>query len=220
MITTFTSDHFETYQKCPMAYYYKYKKGIRFALAKDTYKLGRSIHSLVDYKLRGLDLGKIEKDLDENTLRHWQNLEDDALLDLEVVCTEWGFDVPLFDNIWLNGRIDAVFKDGDNYIIADWKTGPRLPLDPDDKYQAMIYMLAFYKAQKDLGLDFEPENLRFVFVGTNKFGDKKEISCSKEKLLEIEKILVSMASQIEEAKEFAVNKKNCKFCDFANICSG
>ncbi|MEI8377807.1 MAG: 4-hydroxythreonine-4-phosphate dehydrogenase PdxA [bacterium] len=110
MIKTFTSDHFETYKKCPKAYYYKYKKKIKFALQKDTYKLGRSIHSLADYHLRGLTLGKIEADLDETTKEHWQNVLKSPLLNKKIICTEWGFDILLGKNIWLNGRIDAVFE--------------------------------------------------------------------------------------------------------------
>jgi CRISPR/Cas system-associated exonuclease Cas4 (RecB family) len=220
MIKTFTSDHFETYTRCPKAYYFKYIKGIRFALAKDTYQLGRSIHSLVYYKLRGLPIKKIEKDLDETTSEHWHNLSDNQLLEANCVCSEWGFDIPLNNDLWLNGRIDAVFEKDGKYIIVDWKTGQSLPKDPESKYQAMIYMLAFYKAKKDLGLDFEPEDLSFVFVGTHKKGDERKIICSKDKLVEIEQILLGMASEIEEQTDFCANKKSCTFCDFAQICEG
>ncbi len=258
MIKTFTSDHFETYKKCPKAYYYKYKKKIKFALQKDTYKLGRSIHSLADYHLRGLTLGKIEADLDETTKEHWQNVLKSPLLNKKIICTEWGFDILLGKNIWLNGRIDAVFEASEEspnstnlrlsqmrpqkcenstslgerialfetgqqsrkqYIIADWKTGESLPYNPEEKYQAMIYMYAFYKAQKDLGLKFEPHQLKFVFVSTKKENLTKEIICSNDMILEIEHNLLGMVEEIEAKIDFEPNKKSCTFCDFAQICS-
>ncbi len=219
MIKTFTSDHFETYKRCPKAYYYKYIKGIKFALQKDTYKLGRSIHSLVYYRLRGLPLSKIEADLDEITREHWQNISKHTLLGKKLVCAEWGFDIFLDSDIWLNGRIDAVFEDNGKYIIADWKTGGSLPYNPEEKYQAMIYMYAFYKAQKDLGLEFESGQLSFIFVSTKKENLEKEIVCSDEMILEIERKLAGMVVEIQAKVDFEPNKKSCAFCDFAQLCT-
>ena len=261
MIKTFTSDHFETYKRCPKAYYYKYIKGIKFAAQKDTYKLGRSTHSLIYYRLRGLPLAKIETDLDEITQEHWGNISQNDLLSKKLVCAEWGFDILLGNNIWLNGRIDAVFEDEASeessnptdlrlsrmrpqkcensaslgkrvelfetghqackkYIIADWKTGESLPYNPEEKYQAMIYMYAFYKAQKDLGIEFEPNQLSFVFVSTKKENLKKEITCSGDMILEITQNLLGMVEEIESKSCFEPNKKSCAFCGFLQICSG
>lgn len=219
MIKTFTSDHFETYKRCPKAYYYKYIKKIRFALQKDTYKLGRNIHSLVYYKLRGLPLKKLESSLDETTRKHWENICDHPLLNKKLVCAEWGFDILLGDDFWLNGRIDAVFEDNSQYIIADWKTGQSLPYAPAEKFQAMIYMYSFYKAQDDLGISFEPSQLKFVFVSSDKKNVQKEIICSEEMICEIEKNLTDMAAQIEAIKEFEADNTNCHFCEFQQICT-
>lgn len=220
MTKTFTSDHFETYQKCPRAYYYKYIKGIRFALKKDTYKLGRNIHSLAYYKLMGMPLSKIGHALDENTQKHWQNISDNRLLLKKAICAEWGFDILLKEDIWLNGRIDAIFEDDGNYIIADWKTGENLPYAPEEKFQAMIYMYAFFKAQKDLRLNFKPSCLRFIFVGSVEKDLEKEIVCSDEMIMEIEKKLAGMVAEISVDTEFLHNKRGCKFCEFQQICIG
>lgn len=220
MIKVFTSDHFETYKRCPRAYYYKYIKGIKFALKKDTYKLGRSIHSLVYYKLLGQPLGKIEQALNETTKKHWENILDNRLLSKKVICAEWGFDVLLGDDCCLNGRIDAVFQDDDgSYVIADWKTGESLPYSAEEKFQSMIYMYAFFKAQKDLGLCFEPCRLRFVFVGSARKNLEKEIQCSDEMIIEIEKKLAGMVVEMLSDSEFAPNKKTCGMCEFQQICT-
>ena len=220
MMGVFTSDHFDTYQRCPKAYQYKYIKGIRFALKKDTYKLGRNIHSLVYYKLMGQPLDKIEHALDLETQKHWENISDNWLLSKKVVCAEWGFDVILGGEYFLNGRIDAVFQDDDgSYIIADWKTGESLPYSPEEKFQAMIYMYAFFKAQKDLGLDFTPARLRFVFVGSAQKGLEKEVTCSDEMISEIEEKLSNMVAEILSDTGFEANKKSCAFCEFQQICT-
>jgi len=220
MIKVFTSDHFETYKRCPKAYYYKYIKGIRFALKKDTYKLGRSIHSLVYYKLMGQSLSKIEHALDDTTQKHWENISDNWLLSQKLICAEWGFDILLKDDVWLNGRIDAVFEHNKTYVIADWKTGANLPYAPEEKFQAMIYMYAFFKAQKDLGLDLEASQLKFIFVSSEKKGVEKEIICSDEMIKDIEEKLSGMVGEIEAAIEFESNIKSCLSCEFQQICTG
>ena len=125
----------------------------------------------------------------------------------------------LDSDIWLNGRIDAIFEDNGKYVIADWKTGESLPYNPEEKYQAMIYMYAFYKAQKDLGLEFESGQLSFIFVSTKKENLEKEIVCSDEMILEIEKKLAGMVVEIQAKVDFERNKKNCAFCDFAQLCT-
>lgn len=218
MTKVFTSDHFETYKKCPKAYLYKYEKNIRFAIKKDTYMLGRDIHSLVYYKLKGHSLDKVEHALDEDTRKHWQNIAFHPLLKKKLICAEWGFDILLKDDIWLNGRIDAVFEDDGNYIIADWKTGENLPYAPENKFQAMIYMYAFFMSQKDLGLNFEASQLKFIFIGSAEKNLEKEIICNYEMIKDIEKNLLSMSREMLANTDFEANKKSCKFCDFQKIC--
>lgn len=217
-IKTLTSDYFETFKKCPRAFYFKYIKDIRFSSKKDVYKLGRDIHSMVYYKLRGLSLAKIEQNLDEVTNKHWENLKSNQLLQNKLVCAEWGFDVPIDEDYWVNGRIDAVFRQGAEYIIADWKTGQSLPYAPEESYQAMIYMWAFYKCQDDLGIEFEPEQLKFIFVSTEKEGVQKEVQCSKEMVEKIDTLLKDKIAEINAMCKFDKNESSCTFCPYESIC--
>lgn len=218
MIKALTSDCFETLKRCPYAYYLKYVKGIRFADRKGAYQLGRDIHSLAYYKLQGLPIEKIEKNLDEVSKKHWVNLQKYPLLSEKLVCAEWGFDVPIVDEYWINGRIDAVFSIGDEYVIADWKTGQSLPYAPEESYQALIYMWAFYCCQDDLGLKFEPEQLKFIFVSTEKEGVQKEVQCSREMISKIDSLLKEKIKEMEEAESFEKIKNSCGFCPYEGIC--
>lgn len=219
MIKTLTSDYFETLKKCHKAFYFKYVKGINFSTKKDVYKLGRDIHSMIYYKLQGMPLEKIEKNLDEQTLKHWENLKNDTIIQNELICAEWGFDVPLDEEHWINGRIDAVFKSGDEYIIADWKTGQNLPYAPSESYQSMIYMWAFYQCQEDLGLNFAPEQLKFVFVSTENQGVHKEVQCSSEMIEKIDMLLKDKIKEAETIETYDKNEKSCIFCPYESICS-
>jgi hypothetical protein len=60
----YQSNNFELWNKCKRQYYFRYVKKLTFFDSKEKYKLGRNIHSLIYYKIRGFDTSKIERTLD------------------------------------------------------------------------------------------------------------------------------------------------------------
>lgn len=213
------SDHFETYKKCPKAYYYKYILGIKIFQHKDKFTLGKNIHALASYKAKGLNINKLLNIMSEEEKLHWQNLLSNDFFNYPQIAVEWGFDVHLDGDFWLNGRIDAIFKKNNKIIIVDWKTGQNLPELPEESFQSMIYLYAFYNSQKDFDIEFSASDIEFWFVETKISKSVKIIEINDEKMQKIEKRLIKTSQDISNDKVFECKKNNCKFCDFLEICS-
>jgi len=220
---TFNHDRFNTWKKCPRRYYYKYVRELNWPELSDDYKLGVSIHRLMDYYLRGLNIDNLVKNADQDVQEVWNNIKDYDLLKTEVIATEWGFNCRIGKtNYWLNGRIDAIFydKESGKYIIADWKPG-FIPKNPEENFQHIIYLYAFYKCHKDLKLDIKPENLMFQYIKISNQIDTISIEFSQDKIDQYENILINKLNEIESAKDF-IKSENCekilRNCQYRYLC--
>ena len=148
--STFVSDQFECWQKCQKLYYYKYVKELNWPDTEQDYRLGISVHALINYYLKGFNVDNLLIHADNDVIDCWNNIKSNSLFDNKVLLTEWSFNSRIKNsNYWLNGRIDAVFynEKEKKYIIADWKTG-ELPKHPEKKFQHKIYLYSFFNAQK------------------------------------------------------------------------
>jgi DNA helicase-2/ATP-dependent DNA helicase PcrA len=74
---------------------------------------------------------------------------------LAPVAIEWGFQLPL-DHFLVPGRVDAVFKEKDEILLVDWKSGK--PGAVDD-LQLSLYRLAWSYAHS-----FPLEQIKAIFV--------------------------------------------------------
>ena len=217
----YQSNNFEVWQRCQKQYWFKYVKKLAFFDSKEKYDLGRNIHSLIFYKIKGFDISKIENSLDEKTLYHWNYIKNHQIFTNKNILAEWGFNVPLKNKYWLIGRIDAIFydKNRNKYIIADWKTAQQLPKSPDKNFQALMYMYCFFKARHDLNLEFQPEDLEFQFISTNEKEGIELINCSKQLLDNAENLFIDTIEEINTCTNFAQNKgKECQNCPYLSIC--
>lgn len=218
----FISDSFNTWKTCKKRYYFKYINGLNWAEGENNFKLGKSVHALINYYLRGFNIDKLLLNADEDIKNSWDVIENHPILKNKVIATEWTFNSKIKNTkSWLNGRIDAIFYDSDDkkYIIADWKTGQNIPKDPDNSFQCMIYLYSFYNAQKDLRLEFAHDELVFQYV---KISDKVEIysipySQEKEKIFG--RIFEDLVNEIESEKIFN-NSNPCalKNCQYKILC--
>ena len=76
---------------------------------------------------------------------------------LEPLALEWPFEISI-EGRSLRGRIDAVFKDGEDVLLIDWKTGQ---IDKSDNLQLGWYRHAWWKSH---GTDPEKLKAGFVYV--------------------------------------------------------
>jgi len=212
-------DRFNTWQTCRKKYYLKYIKELKYPEFHQDYELGKSVHALIDYHLRGLNIEHLLKNTDNKIIDRWNAIKNHPILDKKVIKTEWGFNTSLKETpCWLIGRIDAVFFDEEKgkYIIADWKTGI-IPKNIDTNFQHRIYLYALYQSRKDLGIDFKPENLVFqYFKIIPESVEITEIVFSEEKY---EENFVKIIKKIENTDAFPAQENcNVKICPYRGLC--
>ncbi|MDD3150833.1 MAG: PD-(D/E)XK nuclease family protein [Candidatus Gastranaerophilales bacterium] len=222
MIKTYTPSHFEIFDKCPKQYYYRYIQKLFLPQKDDFTELGNNIHALIRYYLQGDNIEHLLKNTSSEVLTHWNNIKSHPIMGLESIALEWGFDCHLNDNNWLRGQIDAVFYDKNNskYIIADWKSGKNIPENPPSAFQCMIYLYAFFNAQKDLGLNFSHNDLEFQYIHTlNNSLSPSPVVYSQKKEEIYKKNFIEIISKIEKL-EIMPQIKQCKDkkCTYSALC--
>lgn len=223
---TFIHDQFNTWKKCKKRYYLKYIKELNLPELQVDFKLGKSVHALINYRLKGFDVDFLVEKADLNIKNVWELIKTDSeiqeLLKNKLIVTEWGFNSRIGEtNNWLVGRIDAVFYDevAKKYIIADWKTGKFIPKNTDDNFQHIVYLYAFYNAHKDLGLDIKPDDLVFQYVKIRDDVEINSIPYSEEQYLQDEKLLEKCVKEIEIEKDFnPAEPCGIKGCRYRALC--
>lgn len=220
---TYTNSQLNTWCECKRKYYFKYVKKINIPEKKTNFELGRNVHALINYYLKGHDIAIIEKNLDEETTNHWYAVKNYPLLKNKTIKSEWEFNSRVGDTkYWLNGRVDAIFLDGNSkIIIADWKTGQNIPKNPETSLQASVYLYSVFRAQKDLKLSINYEDLSFFYIKTP---ECKEVcinySAEKEKMYE--KTFLNIINEVEtfdfDKKIQVTQNKKCQNCPYSAFC--
>lgn len=217
--TIFNHDRFNIWDKCKRQYYYKYIKMINIPEIQTDFTLGKSVHKLIEYYLKGQEINHLLKNADAEITEMWKIIKNSELLNKELIATEWQFWTPLTNSdIWLGGRIDAIFKDNDKIYIIDWKTGQKIPTE-ENNYQAIIYLYSFFKAQSFLNLNFIQEDLIFKFIRIDEEIETKEIEYSQEKQSEYESLLLEKVREINQITTYSKNEtKQCSYCCYKTFC--
>ncbi|MCR4880679.1 MAG: PD-(D/E)XK nuclease family protein [bacterium] len=218
----FTNSMLRDWKTCKCKYYFKYIKKVEIPKREENFELGRKVHALISYYLDGHDMSIMENAAGEEVLVHYRSILSHPLLKKEHFLSEWGFNVVIGDtkNVFV-GRIDAVFhdKNKNKYIIADWKTGMKIPDAAVGDIQAQVYLYSFYRAQSDLGINFEPEDLSFIFVQTPSLNESR-VDFSKELYEKFEADFIKTIAEIQKCKQKPESVQNsaCKFCEYRFMC--
>ena len=219
----FNHDKFNTWKTCKRRFYYKYIKELIMPEPETVYELGKEVHALAYYHLKGFDISRFINNLDNETLKHWESLTKHPVLKNKLIEAEWGFNSRIGDTkYWFIGRIDAIFYNENlkKYIIADWKTGQNIPRDPENSFQAMTYLYSLNKAHKDLGLNICSKDLIFQYIKTPDDINVTPIIYSEEKEKAFENIFIKYITEIENEKEYK-SPEECpapKFCQYSCLC--
>jgi DNA helicase-2/ATP-dependent DNA helicase PcrA len=104
----------------------------------------------------------------------------------DKVPVEGGVEVPfetVVAGVLLRGRIDAVYKDGDQYTVVDWKTGK---VKSGDDLEVAAIQLAMYRLaySKLYEIPIEKISAAFHYVGSNETVRPADLF-TQEKLAEI-----------------------------------
>ncbi len=197
----------KTYEKCPKKYFFKYIKGLQMPVDDDIFTLGKNIHALASYYLKGENIDKMEKSLEHKEAELWKYLKGVNYFKFNTVNTEYNLSVKIGNNFF-GGRLDALVENNGHYYILDYKTGSA-PKNAQYDYQTMIYMLCVNKF-------FKTENVTFVYIDLK---NKCEVSTilTKELIEEYENALVKISDKIIRG-DFLPSKKDCKHCEYGKIC--
>ena len=139
----------KTYEKCPEKYYFRYIKNLQMPVNDDMFTMGKNIHALASYYLKGENIDNMEKSLTAEESDLWNYLRNIEYFKYTTVNTEYNLSVKLGNNFF-GGRLDALVKNDDRYYILDYKTGSA-PKNAEYDFQTIIYLLAvkeFFKTNK------------------------------------------------------------------------
>lgn len=197
------------FSECSGKFYYRYIEQIASPKLDKAFVIGKNIHAMASYYLKGENIAKFENCLTEKESEFWQYLKNNKYFKYDVIGIEKGLSA-CFDDYWLGGRLDAIVKQNNNIFILDYKTGG-VSGDMIYDYQTMVYLLLCDRYFDNY------ENLSFVYLDLKnrkdvvvEFNDdlKKEY---KFRLLNI----------CNKMSNFDINKfkklDDCK-CEYSKIC--
>ena len=208
-MNSFSPNMLKTFETCPQKYYFKYIEKISVPQKSNLFEKGKKVHALANYYLRGDDISKMEKALNNEELKLWEILKQNEFFNKTYVNSEYNLSCKV-DNYWIGGRLDALMKDDKNYYILDYKTGS-IPKNPEYDYQTITYLLCASKMYGD--------NIKFIYIDL-KNNLNSIIDFNSAKAQEYEKRIIDICAQITNAQfpEKIEHSKICDFCEYKKIC--
>lgn len=211
-IISFSADMLKTFLKCQKLFEYKYIKKIIMPSDASLATKGKNIHAMANYYLKGENISKLEKCLTSDELILWNNLKSNKYFNYDYVKSEYGV-MSKIDKYWLNGRLDALVKNNDDYFILDYKTGT-LNDDLENDFQTIVYLYSIDKLLKRYS------KLSFVYIDL-KNNENKIIEFDENLKEKYSTILLDILNKISFAIENNVYKTlnaQCA-CVYRNICN-
>lgn len=207
MAQLFSPNMLKTYELCPKKFYFRYIKNITMPTDDEIFELGKNIHAIASYYLKKENISKMETSLNSKEAEIWNSLKNIEYFSYKTIETEYNLSVRV-DKYYFGGRLDALLKNNDEYIILDYKTGSA-PKNATYDFQTMIYLLAvasFYKTS----------NVTFIYLDLKNRSEVK-IKLTEELATEYKKILLDTTRKIETKEYNKKYNKDCN-CEYEIIC--
>lgn len=208
-MNNFSPNMLKTFKQCSKKYYFKYIRQISAPQKTSAFEKGKKIHALASYYLRGDDISKLEKVLNQEEAEVWEKLKANEYFQKTYVNSEYNLSCRL-ENFWIGGRLDALVREENNFYILDYKTGS-IPQNPQYDFQTMVYLLAVDKFLE------EYETLSFIYIDLKNNSNFK-IDLNDDLKNQYEKEILKICSEITKTSEFPQNTNACKYCEFSKLC--
>jgi hypothetical protein len=224
--TPFGRDDFKKWSQCKKQFFYRRIQGLKWPSDDSNFKLGRTVHKLMEFQAQHLPVEHLLSSLTPLELQAYDSLKHCDAAQWTVLASEWGFQVPikvLDKTLWLTGRVDRISQDPDgNIVLIDWKTGTSIPRNPEQDWQTRLYLYAVHECAQDLGLSaFAAEQLRFLYIQTHQANHlvQKTIHYSMEKHQHIRAQIKGMMEAMLQETTFNLPQA-CpdRYCSFKTIC--
>lgn len=210
-MNNFSPNMLKTFETCPIKYYLKYIQKISIPQKNSFFEKGKKIHALAHYYLRGDNIDKLEKILNNDETQIWKSLKTNSYFQKTYVNSEYNISCKI-DEYWIGGRLDALVKDDNDYYILDYKTGT-IPQNPENDFQTIVYLLCTDKIINNYN------SLSFVYIDLKNNTNKLVHFDNNKKGLYIEKIKQT-CTQLKNVQlpEEIEHSKICNFCEYKQIC--
>ena len=198
-----------SFKDCPAKYFYRYVKNIPMPQLESSFVVGKNIHAIAAYYLKGEDISIFN--LSEKEAAMWDRLKNSPYFNLKTEKVEHNISIKI-DNDWIGGRLDALVKNTDDeYFILDYKTG-EIPQDAKYNFQTIVYLLCCDKLLK------EYKSLNFVYISV-KTGEEEVIEFSSDLKTKYESMVKDILTEIKKHSEpNRVPGKKCENCLYSKIC--
>lgn len=208
-IGVFYPNMFHIFSECPMKFHRKYAEQISIPVLDKNFSVGKNIHALASYYLKGENINKFENVLTLKEKEYWDYLKNNEYFNYEPIYIEKNI-IRKLDKYWIGGRLDALVKSGENIYILDYKTG-KIQKDMTFDFQTMTYCLLCEDIMKEFN------SLTFIYIDLkNKIDIKIEYNINLKR--EYEALLIKLCDRIQkfEPKNFSF-PNNCN-CEYSRIC--
>ena len=233
---SYSPNMLKTFEQCPQKYWLKYENKIIIPQKASTFETGKKIHALANYYLRGDNIEKLEKTLNSEEQKIWNQLKNNQYFQMDYVNSEYSLSCKVGE-YWVGGRLDALVKKEKDYYILDYKTGS-IPKNPEYDFQTIVYLICLYKNLKfneittqTLSARNDTDNaychceersdvaISFVYIDL-KNNQNHTIELTPEKISEYKNRIIQICDEIKQAKyiENIEHTKKCDFCEYKKIC--
>jgi CRISPR/Cas system-associated exonuclease Cas4 (RecB family) len=201
----------KTFDTCSQKYWFKYIQKISMPQKSSTFEKGKKIHALANYYLRGDDISKLEKALNNDEKQVWEKLKQNEFFQKTYFNSEYNLSCKV-GKYWVGGRIDAVVYSDKDYYILDYKTGA-VPKNPEYDFQTMVYLLCLNKKLSQIS----NASIKFVYIDLK--NDKNYVIDFKSEE-EYSDLITKTCQKIEDYQptEEIEHSKMCEFCEYRKIC--
>ena len=218
-VQTYTLAKLQMYDECPQKYKLCYIDKVHIVenLSKlSTSETGNTLHNLINFYLRGMDISKLIASLSKNEKLLWNNFINSEIKNLKYIASEYTFNLKI-DEYWLTGRIDALMQNGENYVILDWKTGEKFT--PENvKFQTTFYLFCMYEILKAKNYIKKPEQLSLHYINLSA-GSSVKILFDENLYIQYKNQILDLINKINNNPNYFCNKTdNCKYCKYYRAC--
>lgn len=218
-IQTYTLGKLQMYDECPQRYKLCYIDKVHIVEnignIKSSQK-GNNIHNIINFYLKGEDVSKLVSALSSSEKTLWHNFKNSDISSMNYFASEYAFNLRL-DEYWLTGRIDALFENGGNYVILDWKTGEKF--NPENvKFQTTFYLFCMYEILKFKGYVKETKQLSLYYMDLANDSVIK-IHFDDDLYIKYKNQILDIINKINNNNNFFCNKTDrCKNCKYYRAC--